>query len=71
MSLVQLFGKNVRAARKKLDWSQEDLAFKSGIKRTYLSEIEGGKRNPTLDVVERIAGALHQTASALLDDSDG
>lgn len=58
MSLVHAFGKNVRAARKEKGWTQEQLAFEAGIKRAYLSEIEGGKRNPTLDVVEKIAAAL-------------
>lgn len=58
MSLIQVFGRNVRAARKEKGWTQEQLAFEAGIKRAYLSEIEGGKRNPTLDVVEKIAAAL-------------
>lgn len=58
MSLVQVFGRNVRAARKEKGWTQEQLAFEADIKRAYLSEIEGGKRNPTLDVVEKIAVAL-------------
>lgn len=58
MSLIQVFGRNVRAARKEKGWTQEQLAFEAGIKRAYLSEIEGGKRNPTLDVVEKIAVAL-------------
>lgn len=66
MSLAQTFGKNVRAARKRLGWSQEHLAFEAGIKRTYLSEVEGGKRNPTLDVVERIARALNASAAELM-----
>ncbi len=66
MSLAQTFGKNVRAARQKLGWSQEQLAFEAGIKRSYLSEVEGGKRNPTLDVVERIANGLNLSPSELL-----
>ena len=66
MSLAQTFGKNVRAARQKLGWSQEQLAFEAKMKRTYLSEIEAGKRNPTLDVVERIAKALSLPAPDLM-----
>lgn len=65
MSLVQTFGRNVRAARKEKGWTQEQLAFEAGIKRAYLSEIEGGKRNPTLDVVEKIASALSVEAISL------
>jgi len=58
MSLVQVFGRNVRATRKTKGWTQEQLAFEAGIKRAYLSEIESGKRNPSLEVVEKIALAL-------------
>jgi transcriptional regulator with XRE-family HTH domain len=66
MDLVTIFGKNVRSARTKLGWTQEQLAFESGLKRTYLTEIEGGKRNPTLLVVERLATALGASAAELM-----
>lgn len=39
--------------------SQESLAELSEIHRTYLSEVEGGKRNPTISVLYRITGALN------------
>lgn len=67
MNLVLIFGRNVRAARKEKGWTQEQLAFEAGIKRAYLSEIEGGKRNPTLDIVEKLALALQKPASQLLE----
>lgn len=38
--------------------SQEELAARSGIDRTYISGVERGIRNPTLDVMQRIAKAL-------------
>lgn len=43
--------------------SQENLAEKSDMHRTYLSEIEGGKRNPTLSVLKRIVDALDLSMS--------
>jgi transcriptional regulator with XRE-family HTH domain len=68
MTLVQAFGRNVRAVRKEKDWTQEHLAFEAGVKRAYLSEIESGKRNPTLDVVEKIAKALGVSPANLIDE---
>jgi transcriptional regulator with XRE-family HTH domain len=45
----KIVGRNIRAARKELGWSQEDLAFETDIDRTYISGIERGVRNPSLD----------------------
>jgi len=66
MALAQTFGRNVRIVRLGRGWTQEQLAFEAGVKRAYISEIEGGKRNPSLDVVERIAGALGASPGELL-----
>lgn len=52
------FAENVRRLRRAKDMSQEDLAFKAEIDRTYVSGIERGIKNPSLDVMERIAKAL-------------
>lgn len=67
MDLVETFGQNVRTTRQSLGWTQEQLALECGLKRTYLVEIEGGKRNPTLKVVERLAAALGVEAASLLE----
>ncbi len=72
MKLVGIFGGNVRAVRRQKGWTQERLAFEAGVKRAYVSEIEGGKRNPTLDIVEKLAVALDAAPAALLaPDIDG
>lgn len=49
---------NIRSLREKKEWSQEDLAHKSGIHVTYLSGLECGRRNPTVKVLEQLAKAL-------------
>lgn len=49
-----------------LVWTQERLALECGLERTYLVEIEGGKRNPALRVVERLAGALNIEPAELM-----
>jgi len=59
MSIQLLFGKNVRQAREKRGWSQDSLSEKSGLHRTYISGIERGVRNPTIEIVQQIAMALN------------
>lgn len=66
MSLAQVFGKNVRKVRLGQDLTQEQLAFEAELQRSYVSELEAGKRNPTLEVVEAIARALKVSAHTLL-----
>jgi transcriptional regulator with XRE-family HTH domain len=58
MNLADYFGPAVRRHRELLRLSQEDLADRSGIDRTYISGVERGVRNPTLDVMQRIARGL-------------
>lgn len=53
-----LFGARVRELRNGRGWSQEDFAHRAGLDRTYVSGIERGTRNPTLDVIHRVAKAL-------------
>ena len=67
MELPQTFGRNVKLARKATGLSQEAFADVSGIARSYMSDVERGARNPTLEVVERIALALETPAHHLLD----
>ena len=55
MDLVVQFGKNVRATRLAQGLSQEELAFRAGLKRTYLSDMERGTRNPSVRVLGRAA----------------
>lgn len=63
-----ILARNVRAARKLLDLSQEELAERARIDRTYVSGVERQVRNPTITVVARFADALGTTTAALLSD---
>ena len=51
-------GLNVQDLRRAKGLTQEDLAARAEIHQTYLSGVERGKRNPSLDVLERLAKAL-------------
>jgi transcriptional regulator with XRE-family HTH domain len=59
------FGFAVKARREELGLTQEDLAGKAGIHRTYLSDIERGSRNVSLVNIERVAEALSVSLSEL------
>jgi transcriptional regulator with XRE-family HTH domain len=67
VDIRQRLGRNVRRLREEKGWSQEDYADRAGIHRTYVSDIERGKRNPTVTVVEKLAGPLHVAPGRLLD----
>ena len=56
--IKEIFAKNVREYRLKLKWTQEELAEKSGLHRTYISAIERSKRSISLDNIQKIANAL-------------
>lgn len=49
---------NIKSLRKQLGWSQEFLAEKTGVSAPYITQIETGKRTPSLDIVEELAVAL-------------
>lgn len=58
-------GKKIRARRKKLRLSQEELAHRAGVHMTYLSAIERGARNPALENLFALANALDVTLAEL------
>jgi transcriptional regulator with XRE-family HTH domain len=66
MRLTEVFGRRVRELRHERGWTQEQLAFEAGVKRAYISEVENGQRNVSLDVVEKLATALKVDPSALM-----
>jgi len=59
------FGFAVKTRREELQLTQEDLADKAGIHRTYLSDVERGSRNLSLINIERLAAALSMPISDL------
>ncbi len=63
---IKTFALNISKARAKQGLSQEKLADKAGLDRTYISGIERGLRNPSLKNIAKIADALKTTPSQLL-----
>ncbi|MCW2239330.1 helix-turn-helix domain-containing protein [Azospirillum canadense] len=67
MDIRKQVGLNVQRVRRTRGWSQEELAFQSGLHRTYISGIERGTRNPTVTVLKELADALAVPPRTLLD----
>ena len=63
----QIFGQNLRCKREALGISQEDLAEKAGLHRTYIGSVERGERNVSIDNMERLALAVGATIEQLLE----
>lgn len=57
----QRFGSAIRLRRKELELSQEQLAAKAGLHRTYVGDIERGSRNVSLDNIAKLILALETT----------
>ena len=62
----QVFGHNLRKHREALGISQEDLAEKADLHRTYIGSVERGERNVSIDNMERLARAVGTTIEELL-----
>ena len=67
VSARKVFASNVRKVRRLADISQEELAHRCEMSRTYLSEIERELRNVSIDNMDRIAIALNRPLSDLVD----
>ena len=62
------FGKRLRALRTKRGWTQAEMADVLGLDRSYLAEIEAGKRNVCLLNLKVIADGLHITLARLFSN---
>ena len=68
--ILNLFGENVRKYRRLLNISQEELAHRAELHRTYIGMIERAEKNITLVNIEKIANALEVKIEDLLKHSD-
>ena len=68
--ILKKFGDNVRALRDAQSLSQEQLAERADLYRTYISSVERGARNLSISSIVRIARALKTSAAALCGGID-
>lgn len=64
------FGLALRNARHRVGLSQEGLAAKAGLDRTYVSGVERGTRNPTLAAMRKLADGAEIALSDLVKDAE-
>jgi transcriptional regulator with XRE-family HTH domain len=67
-SIKSKFGNKLRELRKRKGLSQENFAGLADIDRTYIADIENGKRNVSIIIVEKIAKAFEISISDLFSD---
>ncbi len=58
MDIKNKVGQRIKTLRKELDLSQEALALKAEVDRTYVTDVENGRRNVSLEIMERLIKAL-------------
>lgn len=66
MDLVRLLGENVRRERLRQGLTQDALAVEAGMTRSYLSDLERGRRNPSVNALGLLARALKVEAADLV-----
>lgn len=65
-TLIDVFAKNLRALREKQNFSQEELADRAHLHRTYVGSVERGERNVSIRNIEKLAVALGVEPADLL-----
>ncbi len=68
-SLKNGLGAAIRRERSVLRISQGELASRAGLHRTYVSDVERGTRNPSIESVEKLAWALHVSVAKLFEQA--
>lgn len=67
MDAKQLLGQRVKKYRRQLGLTMEEMAYRCGLHASYIALLEGGKRNPSLDTLEKVALGLDVQLCDLLD----
>jgi transcriptional regulator with XRE-family HTH domain len=70
MDIKLKVGKRIRELRKELEISQEALAYKAEVDRTYVTDVENGRRNVSVEILERIIGALEVSISEFFNSKE-
>ena len=63
---IEQFSLVLRQLREERGWSQEQMAERAGLNRSYLGEVERGRATPSLVTISKLAGALEIQLSSLI-----
>lgn len=70
MKIEEKFGNRIRILRTNRQISQEELSFRSGLSKNYISDVERGTRNISLRAIAKIASGLQVKEKDLFEFSD-
>ena len=65
MRAIDQLGMRIKFLRSERRWSQEDLALEANVNKNYICDLENGRRNPSLEILEKIAVAFGISLSEL------
>jgi transcriptional regulator with XRE-family HTH domain len=68
IKLDSVFGKILKSKRQSINLSQEQLGLKSRLSRSYISDLEMDKKDPSLFTIFKLASALQLKPSVLIDE---
>ena len=67
MSIKTIVGENIRRARRQLGWTQEKLGIRASLHSHYISRLELGQENVTVETLEKIAKVLKVTVASFFE----
>lgn len=70
MDIKLKIGQRIRELRKELEISQEALAYKAEVDRTYVTDIENGRRNVSVKILDRIIKALNVSVTEFFNTNE-
>ena len=70
IAIEKAFGRVIQTRRKRLKLSQEELGFRSGLHRTFISQLERGLKSPSLRTLLTIAAALDTKSDVLVREAE-
>ena len=70
MDIKQKVGNRIRELRKNIKLSQEALALKAEVDRTYVTDVENGRRNVSLEILERLIKALNISVAEFFNSKE-
>lgn len=70
MDIKLKVGQRIKELRKKLELSQEALAYEAEVDRTYVTDVENGRRNISVEVLERLIAALRVSFSDFFNSKE-
>lgn len=70
MDIKEKVGQRIRQLRKELEISQEALALKAEVDRTYVTDVEAGRRNVSLEILERLIKALNVSIAEFFNSKE-